>query len=108
MSGAASNTTGNIASQEINQDTSQCSMNRAAPESRIARDPGGNQTRQTGLDDTKSEMAMTAGNAKVHGTFSHRKGRASAVICGAEYGDATFGARDGAGRRHSESQVGQH
>ena len=33
MSGAASNTTGNIASQEINQDTSQCSMNLAAPES---------------------------------------------------------------------------
>ena len=33
MSGAASNTTGNIASQEINQDISQCSMNLAAPES---------------------------------------------------------------------------
>lgn len=29
MRGAASNTTGNIASQEINQETSQCSMNLA-------------------------------------------------------------------------------
>ena len=50
---------------------------------RIARDPGGNQTRQTGLDDAKSKMAMTAGNAKVHGNFPQRKGRASAAVCGA-------------------------
>ena len=69
MSGAASNTTGNIASQERNQETSQCSMKLAVLELRIARDPGGNQTRQTGLDDAKSKMAMTAGNAKVHGNF---------------------------------------
>lgn len=33
MSGAASNTTGNIANQEINQETSQCSMKLAVPES---------------------------------------------------------------------------
>ena len=33
MSGAASNTTGNIVSQEINQEASQCSMNLAALES---------------------------------------------------------------------------
>ena len=66
MSGAASNTTGNIASQEINQpvlDEPGCAR------IRIARDPGGNQARQAGLDDTKSKMAMTAGNAKVHGDF---------------------------------------
>ena len=33
MAGAASKTTGNIVSQEINQDTNQCSMNLAMPES---------------------------------------------------------------------------
>lgn len=32
MTGAASNTTGNIVSQEINQEASQCSMNLAVPE----------------------------------------------------------------------------
>jgi hypothetical protein len=46
---------------------------------RIARDAGGNQTRQAGLDDTENKMAMTAGNAKVHGDFRQRKGRASAA-----------------------------
>jgi hypothetical protein len=49
----------------------------------MARDPGGNQTRQTGLDDTKNKVAMTAGNMKVHGKFPQRKGRASAEVCGA-------------------------
>lgn len=44
---------------------------------RIARDAGGNQTRQAGLDDTENKMAMTARNAKVHGDFPQRKGRAS-------------------------------
>ncbi len=33
MTGAAINTTGNIVSQEINQDASQCSTNLAVPES---------------------------------------------------------------------------
>lgn len=33
MAGAASNTTGNIVSQETNHETSQCSMNLAMPES---------------------------------------------------------------------------
>ena len=46
---------------------------------RIARDAGGNQTRQAGLDDTENKMAMTAGNAKVHGDFRQRKARASAA-----------------------------
>lgn len=50
------------------------------PRIRIARDPGGNQTRQTGLDDTKNKVAMTAGNTKVHGKFPRRKGRASAAV----------------------------
>jgi hypothetical protein len=53
------------------------------PRIRIARDPGGNQTRQTGLDDTKNKVAMTAGNTKVHGNLPQRKGRASAAVCGA-------------------------
>jgi hypothetical protein len=46
---------------------------------RIARDAGGNQTRQAGLDDTENKMAMTAGNAKGQGDFRQRKGRASAA-----------------------------
>ena len=33
MAGAARNTTGNIVSQEINQEISQCSMNLIVPES---------------------------------------------------------------------------
>lgn len=33
---------------------------------RIARDPGGDQASQAGLNDTEDKMAMTAGNAKVH------------------------------------------
>ena len=45
---------------------------------RVARDPGGNQARQAGLDDTEHEMAMTAWNAKVHSEPLQRKGRASA------------------------------
>ena len=49
---------------------------------RIARDAGGNQTRQAGLDDTENKMAMAAGNAKVHGDFRQRKGRASAAVVG--------------------------
>ena len=49
---------------------------------RIARNPGRNQTRQAGLDDTKSKVAMTAGKAKVHGNLPQRKGRASAPAAG--------------------------
>lgn len=69
MTGAASNTTGNIVSQEINQQASQCSMNLARARSRIARDADGDQARQAGLDDTKDKMTMTAGNAEIHGAF---------------------------------------
>ena len=71
---------------------------------RMTRDSGGNQTRQTGLDDTKSKMAMTAGNAKVHGDLPQRKGRASAAVFRALDVPGAQGSCRGAGGEQAEPE----